>query len=149
VLAPADGRIMDVAAVEDPFVGPATRVVIFLSPLDVHVNRAPVAGVVLEVERAPGRFVAAYRPEAGEVNARCTLRLQGEGVRVAVTQVAGVVARRIVCRAAPGDKLGAGERYGLIRFGSRTDLVAPREMEVWARVGQHVRGGETPLGVLP
>ena len=148
VLAPADGRVREIRAVQDPFVGEAVRVSIFLSPLDVHVNRSPLAGLVAEVEFHPGRFLAAYRPEASEVNERCTLRLQGESARVTVTQIAGVVARRVVCRVRPGDKLRAGERFGLIRFGSRTDLFMPRGTEIRCRSGDKVRGGETIMGVL-
>jgi phosphatidylserine decarboxylase len=148
LLAPADGTVMAVADLADPFVGPATRVSVFLSPLDVHVNRSPVAGVVRAVEWVRGRHVAAYRPEASEENARCTVALEGAGVRVAVTQVAGVVARRIVCRVRPGEVLAAGQRYGLIRFGSRTDLTMPRRTEVRVGVGDRVRGGETVVGVL-
>ena len=148
VLAPAHGRGMQVTEIDDRWVGRAVRVSIFLSPLDVHVNRSPVAGLVEGVEYVAGRFLAAYRDEASELNERCTVALQGENARVGVKQIAGVVARRIVCRARQGDKLQAGERYGLIRFGSRTDLVVPRETEIRVRVGDRVRGGETVMGVL-
>jgi len=148
VLAPADGRVMRVVEIDDPWVGRAVRVSIFLSPLDVHVNRSPVAALVEGVHYAAGRFLAAYRDEASELNERCTLVLQGETARVGVKQIAGVVARRIVCRARQGDKLQAGERYGLIRFGSRTDLVVPRETEIRVTVGDKVKGGETIMGVL-
>ena len=148
VLAPADGRVMRVVEVDDPWVGRAVRVSIFLSPLDVHVNRSPVAALVEGVQHAAGRFLAAYRDEASELNERCTLALQGEAARVGVKQIAGVLARRIVCRARQGDKLQAGERYGLIRFGSRTDLVMPQGTELRVRVGDRVRGGETIMGVL-
>ena len=148
ILAPADGRVMRVVEIDDPWVGRAVRVSIFLSPLDVHVNRSPVAALVEGVQHAAGRFLAAYRDEASELNERCTLALQGEAARVGVTQIAGVLARRIVCRARQGDKLLAGERYGLIRFGSRTDLVVPQGTEIRVRVGDRVRGGETIMGVL-
>ena len=147
VLAPADGRVMEVVPAEDAWVGSALRVSIFLSPLDVHVNRAPVGGLVASVEYASGKFRAAYRPEASEVNERCTVAIEGS-TRVAVRQIAGVLARRIVCRVRTGDKLEAGERYGLIRFGSRTDLFVPRATELRVRVGDHVRGGESIMGVL-
>ncbi len=147
-LAPADGRVMGVAHIEDQWVGAATRVSIFLSPLDVHVNRAPIAGVVRAVEWVPGRYMAAYRPEASEDNERCTVSLEGDEVRVSVSQIAGVLARRIVCRARPGDKLGAGERYGLIRFGSRTDLTVPRAVDLRVQVGDRVTGGESIMAVL-
>jgi phosphatidylserine decarboxylase len=149
ILAPADGRVMDVrAGVEDPFVGAAQSVSIFLSPLDVHVNRAPIGGLVKNVEYVAGRFLAAYRPEASEQNERCAVSLDGERARVGVTQISGVLARRIVCRVRPGDTLRAGERYGLIRFGSRTDLLLPRGTELRVRVGDRVRGGESVMGVL-
>jgi phosphatidylserine decarboxylase len=148
VLAPADGRVMAVVEATDPWVGQAVRVSIFLSPLDVHVNRSPIAGLVKNVEYAPGRFVAAYRPEASEENERCTVSLEGGTARVAVKQIAGVVARRIVCRVQPGDPLRAGERFGLIRFGSRTDLIVPLGTTVKVAVGDRVRGGESVMGVL-
>ena len=148
VLAPADGKVMAIAQVEDRWVGPATRVSIFLSPLDVHVNRTPVAGIVRDVEYKAGRFLAAYRPEASEENERCTVALETDAGRMAVRQIAGVLARRIVCRVRPGDKLQAGERYGLIRFGSRTDLVVARGTEIRVKEGDRVRGGETVMGVL-
>jgi phosphatidylserine decarboxylase len=148
VLAPADGRVMRVADIDDAWVGRAVRISIFLSPLDVHVNRSPVAGLVERVEYAAGRFLAAYRDEASELNERCTLALQGESARIGVKQIAGVVARRIVCRVRQGDKLQAGERYGLIRFGSRTDLVVPEGAEIRVRVGDRVKGGETVMAIL-
>ncbi|HEY3066910.1 MAG TPA: phosphatidylserine decarboxylase [Methylomirabilota bacterium] len=149
VLSPADGRVTLVDEVEDDFVGPAVRVAIFLSPLDVHVNRSPIAALVAETTYRPGRFLAAYRPEAGEANERMTLHLQGEGARVTVRQIAGVVARRIVCRVAPGDKLAAGERFGMIRFGSRTDCIMPRATRLQIRAGDPVTGGVSVLGMLP
>jgi phosphatidylserine decarboxylase len=148
VLAPADGRVMGVAEVEDPWVGSAIRLSIFLSPLDVHVNRSPVTALVRDVEHEAGRFLAAYREEASRVNERCTLSLEGDAARVTVKQIAGVLARRIVCRVRPGDKLQAGERFGLIRFGSRTDLVVPRGTEIRVKVGDRVRGGESVMAVL-
>ena len=148
VLAPADGRVMQVDEVSDPFVGPAVRVAIFLSPLDVHVNRAPIGGLVAGVVYSQGRFVPAYKPEAGAGNERCMVHLQGDGARVTVTQIAGVVARRIVCRVAPGDKLAVGERFGMIRFGSRTDCCMPRGTDVRVRVGDRVKGAVTVLGIL-
>jgi len=148
VLAPADGRVMQVDEISDPFVGPAVRVAIFLSPLDVHVNRAPIGGLVAGVVYSQGRFVPAYRPEAGAGNERCMVHLQGDSARVTVTQIAGVVARRIVCRVGPGDKLAVGERFGMIRFGSRTDCCMPRGTDVRVRIGDRVRGGVTVLGLL-
>jgi phosphatidylserine decarboxylase len=147
VLAPADGRVISVEDAVDSFVGPSVRVAIFLSPLDVHVNRSPLAGVVVDTAYTPGRFVAAYDP-AAEDNERCAVRLQGEHARVTVVQIAGVVARRIVCRVGSGDKLAAGERFGMIRFGSRTDCYMPRGTEITVRPGETVRAGQTVIGVL-
>jgi phosphatidylserine decarboxylase len=150
ILAPADGRVVDVrAGVDDPFVGPAQSVSIFLSPLDVHVNRAPLAGLVIGVEYRPGAKMAAYRPEASERNERTTITIQGEAARVVVRQIAGVLARRVVCRVRPGDKLASGERFGLIKFGSRTDLIVPASARLSVKRGDRVRGGSTVVGVLP
>ncbi len=133
VLAPADGRVMDVADAADPFVGPAVRVAIFL---------------VVSATYTRGHFVAAFRPHADEVNERCAIHLQGETARVTVVQIAGVAARRIVCRVGAGDKLEAGERFGMIRFGSRTDCYLPQGTDVRVRVGDRVTAGVTVLGVL-
>jgi phosphatidylserine decarboxylase len=148
VLSPADGKVISVDELDDPFVGPSKRVAIFLSPLDVHVNRAPIAGLVVGVTYSRGRFVPAYQPDAGRVNERCIVNLQGETARITVVQIAGVVARRIVCRVGPGDKLTAGERFGLIRFGSRTDCIMPRSARVSVHPGDRVVGGITVLGAL-
>ena len=136
-------------AVDDPFVGAAQSVSIFLSPLDVHVNRSPLAGLVVGVEYRPGAKMAAYRAEASEQNERTSIAIQGEAARVVVRQIAGVLARRIVCRARPGDKLALGERFGLIKFGSRTDLIVPASVRLQVKVGDRVRGGQTVMGVLP
>jgi phosphatidylserine decarboxylase len=150
ILAPADGRVVDVrSGVDDPFVGAAQAVSIFLSPLDVHVNRSPLAGLVVDVAYRPGAKMAAYRPEASERNERTVIAIQGEAARVVVRQIAGVLARRIVCRVRPGDKLGSGERFGLIKFGSRTDLIVPASVRLRVKQGDRVRGGETVMGVLP
>jgi phosphatidylserine decarboxylase len=149
LLAPADGRVLDVRdRVDDPFVGPAREVSIFLSPLDVHVNRAPLAGRVVSVAHRPGAFHPAYRPEAGG-NEQTTVALQGVAGRVVVRQVAGTLARRIVCRVSPGDRVEAGQRFGLIRFGSRTDLLVPAATRLLVERGDRVRGGETIVGFLP
>ena len=148
VLSPADGQVMSVDELDDPFVGPSVRVATFLSPLDVHVNRAPIAGLVVAVTYSRGRFLAAYQAEAGQANERCVVNLQGDSIRVTVVQIAGAVARRIVCRVGPGDKLSAGERFGMIRFGSRTDCYMPRNTTVHVSEGDRVIGAETVLGTL-
>lgn len=151
IVAPADGRVVRIVPrVQDPFVGPAQQVSIFLSPLDVHVNRSPVGGLVVEVDHRPGAFMAAYRPEASERNERTSVSLQGDGEEagpVVVRQIAGVLARRIVCRVRPGDKLMRGERFGMIKFGSRTDLVVPATVRLTVKTGDRVRAGETVMGL--
>jgi phosphatidylserine decarboxylase len=149
VVAPADGKVVSIAELngESPVDGAATRVSIFLSPLDVHINRLPVAGKIEEIRYQPGKFLAAYKEEASEQNEQNALQivdLQGRLFRV--VQIAGVLARRIVCWAKPGDILQRGERFGLIMFGSRTDLYLPRGCSVEIREGQRVKGGETVLG---
>jgi phosphatidylserine decarboxylase len=148
VLSAADGRVTQVTEAVDAWVGPAQRISVFLSPLDVHVNRSPIAALVAGVERTAGAFLPAYRRDA-DANERCTIHLAGEHARVTVVQIAGVVARRIVCRVRPGDKLEAGQRFGMIRLGSRTDVYVPRAAEVRVVPGDRVTGGTTVLGILP
>ena len=144
VLSPADGRVTDA---DDSDGRP--RVSIFLSLFDVHVNRAPMAGVVEAVRYRPGAFLAAYREDAAERNEQNEVRLRTGHGAVVVRQIAGVVARRIVCRARPGDRLARAERFGLIRFGSRTDVVLPEGFTVTVRPGDRVRGGATVIARPP
>ena len=144
VVSPADGRIHEIETEQ----GGRRRISIFLSIADVHVNRAPYAGEVSGVTYRPGRFVPAYRAEASRENESNRVTIACAGATVEVKQIAGVLARRIVCRARPGDTLEKGQRYGLIRFGSRTDLFLPADCEVVARVGDRVRGAESILAYL-
>ncbi|HXG51714.1 MAG TPA: phosphatidylserine decarboxylase family protein [candidate division Zixibacteria bacterium] len=149
IVAPADGRVVSVVEVREmPFLEEAgRRVSIFMSPLDVHVNRMPVAGTVEEVRYRPGKFLAAYRDSAVEENEQNAMTVVSRsGRKVGVVQVAGLVARRIVCRVRPGDTLERGERFGLIMFGSRTDLYLPRGSAVEVAEGARVKGGETIIG---
>ena len=143
VVSPADGRVHEIEMEEE-----RRRISIFLSVADVHVNRAPHAGKVTEVIYKPGRFVPAYRSEASRENESNRITIDGPEAAVAVKQIAGILARRIVCRARPGDMLDRGQRYGLIRFGSRTDLFLPADANVVAQIGDKVRGGETILAYL-
>jgi phosphatidylserine decarboxylase len=148
IVAPADGRVTEVReGVDDPFVGPARQVVIFLSPLDVHVNRAAIGGRVVTVTRSPGGFLPAYRPDA-ESNRRVAIALEGEAGRVVMRQVVGVLARRIVCRVREGDRLAIGDRFGMIKFGSRMDVVMPARARVLVKPGDRVRAGESVIGVM-
>jgi len=149
IVAPADGKIVSIVNLKDApaMTGTSTRVSIFLSPLDVHINRMPVAGTVEEVRYQRGKFMAAYNDEASARNEQNALKiLAGEGPRLAVVQVAGVLARRIVCHAKAGDLVKRGDRFGLIMFGSRTDTYLPPGCRVEVEEGQRVKGGETILG---
>jgi phosphatidylserine decarboxylase len=144
IVSPADGRVMEIV----PENAETRRISIFLSLWDVHINRAPYGGVVRSVVHTPGKFLAAYRPEASWVNEANTVTIVDHGREFIVKQIAGVLARRIVCRVRPGDTLEKGQRYGLIRFGSRTDLLLPATAEIAVQVGDVVRGGETVLAFL-
>ena len=150
--APADGRVLHVTSLDDaPELqgAPAWRVAVFLSLLDVHITRSPTAGVVRSVEHRPGRFQSAWDAGIEQTNERNTIQIATGRGPLAVVQIAGLVARRIVCYPRAGSAVGGGERIGLIRFGSRTDLIFPQAM-AWPLVtpGQRVRGGVTPLAVM-
>lgn len=149
IVAPADGRVVSIAAVESDvlFSDAKTRVSIFLSPLDVHINRTPVTGKVEAIRYQRGRFFPAYKEEASRSNEQNALKVvDGQGRAFGVVQIAGVVARRIVCWAKQGDTLARGDRFGLIMFGSRTDAYLPSGCRVEVKEGQKVKGGETILG---
>ncbi|MFH1569810.1 MAG: phosphatidylserine decarboxylase [Gemmatimonadota bacterium] len=149
IVSAADGKVMEIAPAEPGqyMAGGGTRVSIFLSVFDVHINRAPMAGRVDFVEWNRGDFRAAYRPDASVVNEHTAIGISNGPVRVVVKQIVGVLARRIACYLSPGDEVAAGQRFGLIRFGSRVDHILPPEVEVQVRVGDRVRGGETVLGI--
>ncbi|MFN2453906.1 MAG: phosphatidylserine decarboxylase [Pyrinomonadaceae bacterium] len=146
VLSPADGRVTRVRRLAPDDAHSSTLVSIFLSPLDVHINRAPIAGTIKDVTYAKGRFLMATREESSLVNEQNTLTIEGARITVVCKQIAGVLARRIICWKRAGDSVTLGERFGLIKFSSRTDLVLPPEVEVWVREGARVRGGETIIG---
>ena len=143
VVSPADGRVHEIETEQG-----RRRISIFLSVTDVHVNRAPYAGKVNEVVYKPGRFVPAYRAAASRENESNRVTIGTPDATIDVKQIAGILARRIVCRVRPGDVLEKGQRYGLIRFGSRTDLLLPADCDVVAQVGDNVRGAETILAYL-
>lgn len=150
VVSPADGRVM-VAGGPPQTGAPAGEwqvITIFLSPLDVHVNRTPVDGQVTRVEYHPGSFLPAYRAQAGALNEWTEVWLDHAGVPIVVRQIVGVLARRIVCRVQPGQRVSRGERFGVMKFGSRIDLFLPLRANVRVRVGDRVVGGETPLASL-
>jgi len=155
VLSAADGTVATVEDVLPPAEldlppVPVPRVSVFLSVLDVHVQRIPAAGTVQAVEYRPGRFLSADLDKASEDNERSALLLRTpDGHRIGVVQIAGLLARRIVCDVAPGEEVAAGLTYGLIRFGSRVDVYLPPGSTVEVSVGQRTIGGETVLATLP
>ncbi|HEV2860169.1 MAG TPA: phosphatidylserine decarboxylase family protein [Pyrinomonadaceae bacterium] len=148
VVSPADGRVTRVEKLAPGEAGSPTLVSIFLSPFDVHINRSPIAGTILDVTYTKGRFTSATRDSASLVNEQNTLTIKGERMTIVCKQIAGVLARRIVCWKRAGESLEIGERFGLIKFGSRTDLVLPPEVELEVAVGHRVRGGATVIGRL-
>jgi phosphatidylserine decarboxylase len=152
ILAPADGRVLAIKPFPDwkgPFGESLMRVSIFLSVFDVHVNRAPLTSLVSGVTHTPGLFVTAWEERASAENEQTLIHFASPDGDVWVKQIAGILARRIVCRVRPGQKVGAGDRIGLIRFGSRVDCILPATVELKVRRGQAVKGGSTILGVIP
>jgi len=145
VVAPADGRVT-IVRLADGHENPESLISIFLSPLDVHINRAPIAGQIVEIAYKTGKFVMATKAEARLVNEQNTLIIQSEALTVRCTQIAGILARRIICWKRKGERVKCGERFGMIKFGSRTDLLLPPIVEILVREGVHVRGGETVVG---
>ncbi len=150
VLSPADGRVL-VAGPAESAVPPGAwqQVSIFLSPVDVHINRIPVGGRIARVLRTPGRFLPAYRRDAAAENERTEIWIEHQGRTIVCRQVVGVLARRIVCRVGEGATVVTGQRYGIMKFGSRMDVYVPEGSQVAVSVGDRVRGGETRLATLP
>jgi phosphatidylserine decarboxylase len=149
VVAPADGRVIDAGEIETETGGKALRIGIFLSIFDVHVNRAPIAGRVLAKKRGGEKYLAAFNKAAERHNVRCAMTLQtAGGAEVDVVQITGLIARRIVCQPAVGEWLARGVRYGMIRFGSRTDVVLPIGSQARVAVGDRVSGGSSVIAVL-
>ena len=151
VLSPADGRVMVAGPSTSPTFssGQWQQISIFLSPMDVHVNRVPVGGRVVAVKYHPGRFLPAYRSDAGELNVYTEVTIAHGGQMIVVRQIVGILARRIVCRIKEGDVVKAGDRFGVMKFGSRMDVFLPREAALQTKVGEKVVGGVTVLAALP
>ncbi len=146
IVSPADGRVTRISVVNPDDPQSPTIVSIFLSPLDVHINRAPLAGKITDVTYTRGKFLMATNEEASLVNEQNALTIRGEKVTVVCKQIAGILARRIVCWKRAGDELALGERFGLIKFSSRTDLILPPGVDVLVSEGMRVRGGATVIG---
>ncbi len=150
-VAPADGVVTTIDEVREKefFNQPMRRVGIFLSVFDVHVNRSPIAGEVTHSEPKPGRFLDARDPDASLLNVSRSWVIAGPVGSVLVRQITGAIARRICPWAVVGDSLQRGERFGMIRFGSRTELFVPMDAEILVKMGDRVRGGETPMARMP
>jgi phosphatidylserine decarboxylase len=150
VVSPADGRVIVVKDIYEPdyLKQDVKQISIFLSVFNVHVNRVPSAGTVEVVKYNPGKFLVASVDKASTDNEQTAMMISDGKNKILVKQIAGLIARRIVCYARPGDTVKAGERYGLIRFGSRVDLFLPRTAEIKVKIGDRIKGGRDIVGVL-
>ena len=149
VISPADGKITAITTVGDPDVGKNAKLVsIFLNVFDVHANRVPISGKIISVNRRSGQFVSAFRHDAADVNEQTTTLIETSIGIVKIKQIAGLIARRILCYANSGERMYQGDRLGFIMFGSRTDVILPPSVNVLVKVGQRVVGTETIIGTL-
>ena len=148
-VSPADGKVILIKDVyeKDYLKAESKEISIFMSIFNVHVNRAPCDGNVSLVKHSPGKFLVAHKDAASIENENTVMVLQGKDGKILVRQVAGLIARRIVCKVKAGDMLRRGERYGMIKFGSRLDVYLPKETEIQVRVGDKVKAGETVIGI--
>ncbi|MFC2594356.1 MAG: phosphatidylserine decarboxylase family protein [Fretibacterium sp.] len=147
-ISPADGRVVEISEAEHPFTGPSVKVGIFMNVFSVHVNRAPCMGRVDYLEYVPGKKIAAFAPKASEVNERNLVGLSTPYGPVLMVQIAGLLARRIVCRLRRGEVLEAGQRYGMIRLGSRVDIYLPKDVRLSIKHGDRIYAGISSLGVM-
>ena len=148
VVSPADGLVTETVEISTPG-GPRKRISIFLSVFNVHVNRAPIAGELREIRYHKGQYLNAMNPKSAESNERNVVTMYGEGIEITFKQIAGLLARRIVFPLKEGDRVERGQRVGLIKFGSRTDVILPAEAEFQVKVGQRVKGGASVIAMMP
>jgi phosphatidylserine decarboxylase len=148
IVSPGDGLVTETAAISTP-AGPRQRISIFLSVFDVHVNRSPIGGVLTAVTYQKGRYLNAMNPASAERNEQNVVTVAGEGIEVTFKQIAGLLARRIVFDFRLGSAVERGQRVGLIKFGSRVDVILPSEAMLRVTVGQRVRGGASILAAMP
>lgn len=147
IVSPGDGLVTETVPIATP-AGPRQRISIFLSVFDVHVNRSPIAGVLTTVRYQKGQYLNAMNPASAERNEQNVVTVRGEGFEVTFKQIAGLLARRIVFRFREGSTVARGERVGLIKFGSRVDVVVPAEAELRVKVGERVKGGSSVLAAM-
>ena len=148
IVSPADGVVTEAEWVETTL-GSRLRLSIFLNVFDVHVNRSPIAGTVKLVEYREGGFMNAMNPESGLNNEQTLIQIEGDGYEVSMKQIAGLLARRIVCNLKAGDRVERGQRFGMIKFGSRCDIIVPADADLKVKTGMRVKGGSTVIAVLP
>jgi phosphatidylserine decarboxylase len=148
IVSPADGLVTETVQISTPD-GPRQRISIFLSVFDVHVNRSPISGVLTQVRYQKGQYVNAMNPACAESNEQNIAVVRGDGMEVTFKQIAGLLARRIIFRPREGDRLERGQRVGMIKFGSRTDVIFPVNAELRVKTGQRVKGGESVLAAMP
>ena len=148
IVSPGDGLVTETAAIDTPE-GPRQRISIFLSVFDVHINRSPIAGVLAGVRYQKGQYLNAMNPASADQNEQNIVIVRGEGVEVTFKQIAGLLARRIVFNLRQGDTVERGQRVGLIKFGSRVNVLLPTEAELRVHVGQRVKGGASVLAAMP
>ena len=150
VISAADGKVVLIKEVSFPELSgeKLIQVSVFLSVFNVHVNRIPVSGVVNEIKYYPGKFLAAWNEKASLENEQTLISIDTGTKKIYFKQIAGLIARRIVWKLEPGQSVSAGERFGLIRFGSRVDILLPLNSEIRVKVGENVKGGETVIGVI-
>jgi len=147
IVSPADGKVVKIVSLpEGPGETGGYGISVFLNIFDVHVNRAPIKSVVESLEYKRGLFKVAYDEEASRVNEQNVIRMRGQGIELTVKQVAGLIARRVICWKKAGQSLERGELFGLIRFGSRVDILLPKNVKVLVKVGDRVKGGSSILG---
>ena len=149
VVAPADGKIVKIEKINDPNIGESSHLVsIFLNVFNVHVNRVPIDGSVESIERKQGKFLAAFNHIASDENEQIITLIKNESGKYKIKQIAGLIARRILCYAEKDMKMNKGDRLGFIRFGSRTDIIMPKHLNLKVELGQKVIGGETIIGTI-
>jgi len=148
IVSPGDGLVTETAAISTPE-GPRQRISIFLSVFDVHVNRSPIGGVLTQVRYRKGEYLNAMNPSSADRNEQNAVTVRGSGFEVTFKQIAGLLARRIVFNFSEGDAVERGQRVGLIKFGSRVDVLLPAEAALRVKIGQRVKGGSSVLAVMP